>query len=91
MVADLELTRLSHGTVEWPLADQLGNWPTSTRTWSRPPAPITCTTGWASVRSSGRDSFSVQTIEAPSEPQQTKPAPDLMAALEETLAKVGSR
>ena len=38
-----------------------------------------------------RDKKKGKTIEAPSEPQQPKPAPDLMAALEETLAKVGSR
>jgi DNA end-binding protein Ku len=32
-----------------------------------------------------------KTIKAPEEPEQPKPAPDLMAALEETLAKAGSR
>jgi DNA end-binding protein Ku len=36
-----------------------------------------------------RDKKKGKTIEAPEEPKQPKPAPDLMAALEETLAKMG--
>jgi DNA end-binding protein Ku len=36
-----------------------------------------------------RDKRKGKTIEVPEEPEQPKPAPDLMAALEETLAKVG--
>jgi DNA end-binding protein Ku len=38
-----------------------------------------------------RDKKKGKTIKAPEEPKQPKPAPDLMAALEETLEKMGSK